>query len=87
MDGDFDNVTDELVYVGPTCNKLRPRFNPMIEVEKGKMLLVRSWTEDEGEMIWMEKSTSYIFQNDESETLHVNVDWWKPNSMKYKGKF
>ena len=36
MDGDFDNVTDELVYVGPTCNKLRPRFNPMIEVEKRK---------------------------------------------------
>jgi len=87
MDGDFDNVTDELVYVGPTCNKLRPRFNPMIEVEKWKMFLVRSWNEDEGEMIWMAKSTSYIFQNDESETLHVNVDWWKPNSVKYKGKF
>ena len=30
MDGDFDNVTDELVYVGPKCNKLKPRFNPMI---------------------------------------------------------
>ena len=87
MDGDFDNVTDELVYVGPTCNKLRPRFNPMIEVEKGKMLLVRSWTEDEGEMIWIAKSTSYIFQNDESETLHVKVDWWKPSLGKYKGKF
>ena len=42
MDGDFDNVTDELVYVGPKCNKLNPRFNPMIEVEKGNMLLVRS---------------------------------------------
>ena len=87
MDGDFDNVTDELVYVGPTCNKLRPSLNPMIEVEKGKMLLIRSWTEDDGEMIWMAKSTSYIFQNDESETLHVNVDWWNPNSMKYKENF
>ena len=61
MDGYFNNVTDELVYVGPKCNKLKPRFNPMIEVEKGKMLLVRSLTEDEGDMIWMEKNTSYIF--------------------------
>ena len=42
MDGEFDNVTDELVYVGPRCNKLKPRFNPMIEVEKGKRFLVRS---------------------------------------------
>ena len=42
MDGDFDNVTDEPVYVGPKCNKINPRFNPMIEVEKEKMLLVRS---------------------------------------------
>ena len=66
MDGDFDNVTDELVYVRPKCKKLKPIFNPLIEVEKGKMLLVRSWTEDEGEMIWMENTTSYIFQNDES---------------------
>ena len=39
---------DELVYVGPKCNKLKPKFNPKIEVEKEKMLLVRSWTEDEG---------------------------------------
>ena len=53
MDGDFENVTNELVYVGPKCNKLKPRFNPMIEVEKGKMFLVRSWTKDEGEMLWM----------------------------------
>ena len=42
MDGYFDNVTDVLVYVRPKCNKLKPRFNPLIEVEKGKMLLVRS---------------------------------------------
>ena len=61
MDGYFDNVTDELVYVGPTCNKIRQGFNPMIEVEKWKMLLVRSWTKDEGETIWMAKTTSYIF--------------------------
>ena len=87
MGGDFDNVRDELVYVGPKCNKINPRFNPMIEVEKGKMFLVRSWTEDEGEMIWMEKTTSYIIQIDESETLHVNVDWWKPSPVKYKGNF
>ena len=86
MDGDFDNVTDEPVYVGPKCNKLKPICNPMIEVHKWKMLLVRSWTKDEGEMIWMAKNNSYIFQNDESETLHVNVDWWKPSSGKYKGK-
>ena len=87
MDGDFDNVTDEWVYVGPKCNKLKPRFNPMIEFEKGNVLLVRSWADDEGEMIGMTKTTSYIFQNDESETLHVKVDWWKPSSRKYKGKF
>ena len=83
MDGDFDNVTDELVYVRHKYDKINPRFNPLIEVEKGKMLLVRSWTKDEGEMIWMEKTTSYIFQNDESETLHVKVDWWKLSSGKY----
>jgi hypothetical protein len=34
MDGDFDNVTDESVYVGPKCNKPNPTFNPMIDVEK-----------------------------------------------------
>ena len=48
MDGDFDNVTDERVYVGPKCNKLKPRFNPMIEFEKENMLLVRSWADNEG---------------------------------------
>ena len=74
MDVDFDNVTDEPVYVGPKCNKPKPTFDPRIDVEKGKMLLVRSGHEDEGEMIWMEKSTSYIFQDDDSETLHVNID-------------
>ena len=74
MDGDFDNVTDELVYVGPKCNKLKPRFNPMIEVEKGNTLLIRSLAEDEGEMTWMEKTTTYIFLNDDNETLHVKVD-------------
>ena len=41
MDGDFDNVTDELAYLGPKCNKPKPTFNPMIDVEKGNMLLVR----------------------------------------------
>ena len=51
MDGDFDSVMDELVYVGPKCKMIKPRFNPMIEVEKGKRFLVRSWTEDEGEII------------------------------------
>ena len=51
------------------------------------MLLVRSRNEDEGEMIWMEKSTSDIFQDDDSETLHVKIDWWQPSSVKYKGKF
>ena len=70
MDGEFDNVMDELVYVGPKCNKINPRFNPMIEFEKGKMFLVRSWTEDEGEMIWMAKATSDIFHDDDSETLN-----------------
>ena len=42
MDGDFDNVTDGLVYVGPKCNKLKTRFNPMIEVKKGKRFLATS---------------------------------------------
>ena len=42
MDGEFDNVTDELVYVRPRCNNLKPRFNPMIEFEKVKVLVVRS---------------------------------------------
>ena len=49
------------------------------------MLLVRSGNEDEGEMIWMEKATSDIFQDDDSETLHVKIDWWQPSSWKYKG--
>ena len=70
MDGDFDNVTDELVYVRPKCNKLKPRFNPLIEVEKGKMLLVILGNEDEGVMIWMAKATSDIFQDDDSKTLN-----------------
>ena len=34
----------------------------------------------------MEKATSDIFEGDESETLHVKVDWWKPTSLKYKRK-
>ena len=46
----------------------------------------RSGNEDEGEMIWMEKATSDTFQDDESDTLHVKVDWWKPGSGKYNGK-
>ena len=51
------------------------------------MLLVRSGNEDEGETIWMEKYTLDIFQDDDSKTLHVNIDWWHPSSGKYKGKF
>jgi hypothetical protein len=86
MDGDFDHVTNELVYVGPKCNKPKPTFNP-IDVKKGKMLLVRSGNEDEGEMIWMEKATSNILEDDESKNLHVKVDWWKPHSGKCKGNF
>ena len=85
MDGDFDNVIDEPVYVGPKCNKPKPTFNPMIDVEKGKMLLVRSVNEDVGEMIWMEKSILDIFRDNESENLHVKVDWWKPISRKCNG--
>ena len=46
MDGDFDNAIDEPVYVGPKCNKPNPTFNPMIDVEKGKMLLVRLGNDD-----------------------------------------
>jgi hypothetical protein len=34
----------------------------------------------------MENVTLDIFQDDRSETLHVNFDWWKPSSRKYKGK-
>jgi hypothetical protein len=86
MDGDFDNVTYELVYVGPKCNNPNPTFNPMIDVEKGKMFLVRPGNEDEGEMIWMEKTTLNIFQDDKSETLHAKVYWWKSSSWKYTGK-
>ena len=87
MDGDFDNVIDEPVYVGPKHNMPKPTFNPMIDVEKEKMLLVRLGNEDEGEIIWMEKATSDIFEDDESNTLQVTVDWWKPSSGKYKGIF
>jgi len=86
MDGDFDTMTGEPLYVGPKCNKPKTTFNPINDVEKGKMLLVRSGNEDEGEMIWMAKATSDIFQDDESDTLHVKVDWWKPGSGKYNGK-
>ena len=39
MDGDFENVTDESVYVGPKCNKPMPTFDPRIDVKKGKMFL------------------------------------------------
>ena len=86
-DGDFDNVTDEPVYVGPKCNKPKPTFDLRIDVEKGKMLLVRSGNEDEGEMISMGKSTLDIFQDDDSETLHVKIDWWQPSLGKYKEIF
>ena len=48
--------------------------------------VVRSRNEDEGEMIWMEKSTSDIFQDDDNETLHVKIDWWQHSLGKYKGK-
>ena len=61
MDGDFDNVIDEPIYVGPKCKNPKPTFDPRIDVEKGKMLLVISRNEDEGEIIWMEKATSDIF--------------------------
>ena len=64
MDGDFDNVIGEPIYVGPKTNKPKPTFNPIIDVEKGKMLLVRSGNEDEGEMIWMAKTISDIFEDD-----------------------
>ena len=30
MDGDFDNVTNEPIYVGLKCNKPKPTFNPRI---------------------------------------------------------
>ena len=56
-------------------------------VEKGNMLIVISRNEDEGEMIWMEKATSDIFQDDQSETLHVKVDWWKPSLGNTKEKY
>ena len=32
MDGDFYKGIDELVYVGPKCNKTNPTFNPIINV-------------------------------------------------------
>ena len=47
------------------------------------MFLVRSRNEDQGEMIWMEKSTSDIFQDDDNETLHVKIDSWQPSLGKY----
>ena len=34
IDGDFDNVIDELIYVGLKCNKPKPTFDPRIDVEK-----------------------------------------------------
>ena len=85
MDGYFDNATDELVYVGSKCNKPKPTFNPMIDVEKRNIFLVRLGNKDEGEMIWMANSTSNIFKDSENDTLHVKVDWWKPISRKYNG--
>ena len=86
MDGDFDNVLVEPIYVGPKFNKPKPTFNLMIDVEKGKMLLVRLGNENAGEMILMAKSISDIFRDNESENLHVKVDWWKPMSWNYNGK-
>ena len=87
MDGDFDNAIDEPIYVGQKCNKPKPTFYQMINFEKGKILLVRSRNEDAGEMIWMAKSISNIFRDNESENLHVKVYQWKPMSGKYNGKF
>ena len=46
MDEDFDNAIDEPVYVGTKCNKPKPTFNPNIDVQKGKTLLVTSGNED-----------------------------------------
>ena len=86
MDGDFDNVTDDSVYVGPKCNKPNPTFDPRIDVEKGKMVLVRLGNKDEGEMTWMEKTISDIFQDDDNDTLHIKIDCSQPSSRKYKGK-
>ena len=86
MDGDFDSVTNEPIYVRPKCNKPKPTFDPRIDVKKGKMFLVISGNEDERDMIWMAKSTLDIFQDDDRENLHVNIDWWHPSSGKYKGK-
>ena len=34
MDGDFDNVKDEPIYVGLKCNKPKPTFDPIIDVDK-----------------------------------------------------
>ena len=81
------NAIEEPIYVGPKCNKPNPTFNPNIDVDKGKMMLVRLGNEDAGEMIWMEKYISDIFRDNESENLHVKVDWWKPIFGKYNGKF
>ena len=36
-------------------------------------------------MIWMEKSTSDIFEGDDNKALHVKIDWWQSSSWKYKG--
>ena len=74
-------------YMLDPSNKPKPTFNPRIDVEKGKMFLVRSGNEDEGEMIWMEKATSDIFQDDDSEIIHVKFDWWQPSLGKYKEIF
>ena len=41
MDGDFDSVIDEPIYVGPKYNKPKPTFDPRIDFEKEKMLLLR----------------------------------------------
>ena len=32
MDEDFDNVTNEAIYIGPKCNKQKPTFDPRIDV-------------------------------------------------------
>ena len=45
----------------------------MSDVQKEKMFLGRSRNENEREMIWMEKPTSYIFEDNESVTIHVKV--------------
>jgi hypothetical protein len=73
MDEDFENMTSELVYVGPKRNSPNQPFNPINDVEKVNMFLVKSRNKDDGKTLWMPRTSSYIFQDIETILFMIRL--------------